>query len=173
MPTLPEGLEQRHTRLGSERWFVAGVLPTLLLGAIVLAALLGVFGGAPNTTARIGSAEAEMIVNAPARLRNGEFFEMRIRVRARSNLAKPTLRVASGYWKDLTINTMIPAAEQESAEAGRYRFEFGAMVPGDELTIKIDGQINPSLFGGTQGSLVLADGDRQVLELPVKLKVLP
>ena len=173
MTRLPDGLEQRHTKLGSQGWFVLGVLPTVLLGGILVAALLGLFGGGQNTTFRVRSADAEMIANLPQRLRNGEFFEMRIKIRARTALAKPTLLVAPAYWKDLTVNTMVPAAAKEDADAHAYRLEYPAMAAGEVLTIKIDGQINPSLFRGTRGFLAVADGDRRLLELPVQLKVLP
>ena len=45
--------------------------------------------------------------------------------------------------------------------------------PGETLDIKIDGQINPSLFAGTQGRIELRDGERVLAAVPVEMTVLP
>ena len=73
----------------------------------------------------------------------------------------------------MTINTMIPAASEESFKGGAYRFSYGALRAGETLVVKIDGQINPPLFAGTEGEIALFDGERRLGGMPLKIKVLP
>jgi hypothetical protein len=64
-----------------------------------------------------------------------------------------TLEVDARYWRDLTINTMMPAPSDETSEDGDYIFSYGPLKSGQKLTAKFDGQINPPLFAGTKGHL--------------------
>ncbi len=73
----------------------------------------------------------------------------------------------------MTINTMIPAAREERAEAGAFHFEYGALRQGETLDIKVDGQINPPLFAGTRGSVGVLDGQILLTQIPLTITVLP
>lgn len=148
-------------------------LPLAVLGALMLAALLGAFGGGKSRplTARATAASLEVVT--PRVIRNGEFFEMRVRIEARQGLSKAMLVVPVNLWRDMTVNTMIPAPREEKAEHGEFRFDYGALRPGDVLDIKIDGQINPPLFTGTSGSVALTDGERILARIPLEITVLP
>lgn len=144
-----------------------------VLGAVMLAALLGAFGGgkAPDLTADAPAARLE--VRTPRVLRNGIFFETRIRVTAKAPIANAVVVVPASLWRDMTVNTMIPAPSEEKAETGAFRFSYGALQPGDTLDIKIDGQINPPLFAGNSGSIALNDGERPIAAIPIEIMVLP
>jgi len=170
---FPDGISETHLRTGSPfgrplRWFMLFVL-----GAILLAALLGVFGGLKNPTVTASGTAATLRVNAPAVLRNGEFFEMRYALEAHRPLAKPTIAVAQSYWRDITINTMVPAPASEGFEDGFFVFEFDSLESGQAIEFKIDGQINPSLFGGTKGMVEARDDERTLARAVMELRVLP
>jgi hypothetical protein len=169
----PDGITDRHFE--PERGLLgrASVLPLLLLGGVLAAALLGLLGGRPNPTRIAETPEARLELNMPTLRRNGEFFEGRIRVTARRNIDELVLAASPSLWRDLTVNTMIPAAADESFEDGLFRFTYGPLEAGQSFEIKIDFQINPALFGGTAGEIAAFDGDRRLAGLHHELRVLP
>lgn len=169
---LPDGICEANIR--SRGWHrhanpAALILLTLLLGA----ALLGLFGGHPNPVQVIETPEARVTLNFPRTLRNGEFFEMRANVVAKRPIGDAVLAISTDYWRDLTVNTMIPAATEEKSSAGEYRFSWGPLEAGETLTVKIDGQVNPPLFRGTAGHVAIMDGERTLGRAAMQLKVWP
>jgi len=172
-PPLPEGISDKHARADGPAAQYKGILSLILLGGLLLAALSGVMGGGRNPELRRSGPAATISVTAPEILRNGEFFELRITIEATRSIAHPTIGVSSSYWRELTINTMFPAADKESFADGMFQFEYPALDAGDYLEIKIDGQANPTLFGGTEGFISLSDGNTEIARVPLTLRVLP
>lgn len=166
----PDGIDPAHSRAGG---LPLNWLPLAILSAVMLLALLGLFGGGRARPIVTEGAAARLEVTTPRVIRNGEFFETRIRILARQPIDDATLSVSTGLWRDMTINTMIPAPTEEKAEQGAFRFAYGRLEAGDVLDIKIDGQINPPLFAGTHGDIGLEDGDRPLLRIPLAITVLP
>lgn len=144
-----------------------------VLAAVMLAALLGAFGGGKARSVAAIAPAARLEVHTPRVLRNGMIFETRIHMTARAPVANAVIVIPASLWRDMTVNTMIPAPSEERAEKGAFRFSYGAMKPGDTLDIKIDGQINPPLFAGNAGSIALYDGDRLLTHVPIDITVLP
>lgn len=171
-PSYPDGIEAQHVDDGPVPW-LSGWLPLLLLGGFLMSALLGAYGGGADPTRTSAGPAAIMRITAPQILRNGEFFEIRVRIEARRAIAKPVVAVSPGYWRHLTINTMIPAPAEEGHEDGRFTFGYDALEPGQSIEIKIDGQINPARLGGTRGVVALLDDEAPLVEMPVSLKVFP
>jgi hypothetical protein len=169
---FPQGLSEYHSDI--KAWHRhANPLALLVLGALMLLALSGALGGQPHPTRQIDAPAATMTFQLPERIRNGEFFEMRMEVLTKQPFDNLTVAISSGYFHDLTINTMIPAPSEEKSEAGSFVFSYGEIESGTEMTIKIDGQINPPLFRGNDGEIELRDGDTVIATLPVELKVMP
>lgn len=139
----------------------------------MLAALLGVFGGGKARSIAADTPAARLEVHTPRVLRNGMFFETRVHLAAKAPIADAVVVVPASLWRDMTVNTMIPAPSEEKSEKGAFRFSYGAMKPGDTLDIKIDGQINPPLFAGNSGRIALHDGDRSLAHVPINFTVLP
>jgi hypothetical protein len=167
----PDGIGEKHFErrgIPGSRWFML-----VALGAILGAAMLGAFGGGSSPSVSVKGERAALTVEAPRTLRNGEFFEIRLRADAVAPLARPTIAVSAEYWRGLTINTMIPAPASEAFEDEYYIFEFEPLDGGERLELKIDGQVNPSLFGGTQGAVELRDGEGLLAAIPMRLRVLP
>ncbi|MCR5870338.1 MULTISPECIES: hypothetical protein [unclassified Sphingomonas] len=169
--TYPDGIDPAHAepRGGAWRRWIA----VLLLAAIMLAALLGAFGGGKARPVIVESGAARLEIRTPRVIRNGEFFETHIRVTARAPVAKAVVAIDAGLWRDMTINTMIPAAGEESFKDGAFEFDFGPLKAGETLAIKIDGQINPPLLAGTRGRIALFDGERELATVPLAITVLP
>lgn len=151
----------------------ASPISILLLGGVLALALAGFAGGQPSPTTAADFGAATLSVRTPAVIRNGEFFETEIRVTAAVPLEDVGIAVSPGLWRDMTINTMIPAAREESFAGGRFRFAYGELTAGGALTVKIDGQINPPLFAGNEGDIALYDGDRLIGRTRLRIKVLP
>ena len=171
--SYPEGIGEEHTRRQSFVQHYMGWAALALLGALLALAMTGVLGGHPNPTVTADNDRAELTVNTPHILRSGEFFEMRFRVHARQPIAKPVLAVSHAYLRDLTLNTFKPSPAGESSDGTFYRMEFDALEAGEAFEVMIDGQVNPDLFGGTQGSIELLDDEAPIARLPLELEIRP
>lgn len=168
----PDGIKEPVQRA---QWWDRHASPIsfLILGSLVAAAVTGHFGGQPSPRVDADFGPAQLSVMTPAVIRNGEFFETAIDIRADEPLADATLAVEAGLWRDMTINTTIPAAAEEKYKDGEYRFAYGPLEAGDTLSIKIDGQINPPLFAGNEGVIAVYDGERLLGRRVFRIKVLP
>jgi len=169
----PDGISEEHSAPPRGLTRHANPLSLGLLGLLIVLAFAGVLGGQPQPTKTAETGAARIEVNSPDVIRNGEFFETRIVVTPRRAFADLVIGVTPSLWRDLTVNTMIPGAAEESFADGAYRFSYGPTEAGAPLVIKIDSQINPSLFGGTSGRFIVYDGEAAVAELPIAMRVLP
>ena len=169
---FPQGISDTHSR--SKGWHRhANPASIIALGLFLGAALAGVFGGQPHPTRTIDTPSATVTLQFPEISRNGEFFEMRATITAKQPIGDARLGISSTYWRDMTINSMIPAPSEEKSEDGQYRFAYGPLQPGESLTVKVDGQINPPMTAGTAGKLTLLDGDSVIADIPLHLRVFP
>ena len=169
-----EAIEGVSEKSGARIWNRhASPISILVLGAILLAAGLGLTGGQPSSPRTAQFGEAELTIKTPATIRNGEFFETDITIVASAPLGDVTIAVSPSLWRDMTINTMIPAPSEEKFEQGQFRFVYGPLDAGESLRVKIDGQINPPLFAGTSGEIGLIDGHRRIGSMPLQIRVLP
>ena len=143
----------------------------LALSLLMVAALLGL-AGVEETLAE-ESDVATVTWHAPARIRNGEFFEMRLQVDAHERIDELVIGVDATLWEDFTINTFFPAAAEEASEDGELRFTFGPLETGGSFLMKVDAQINPDMLWRNEGTVTVYDGDESIAELPIVMEVLP
>jgi hypothetical protein len=165
----PDGLEDRHAAPSAGRHALPVGL--VVLSLVMAAGLLGLAGREETTSASDGGVRLEW--HAPTVIRNGEFLEMRITLDATEEITRPVLGVDASIWEDLTVNTFIPAAVDESSEDGEFRFEFATLEAGSRLLVKVDAQINPDILGGNAGVVTVYDGGEALVSLPVTIEVLP
>ena len=168
-PDAPDGIEERHIGPRGASW--TAWLGMAVLSVLVGASVLGVYGHEHTLEASGNGTRAS--VHLPELLRNGEFFEMQFRLEADEALADLTIGVDASLWEDITINTTIPGASEETSVDGEYRFAYGPMEAGTTFVAKIDGQVNPDIWGGNSGAIRVYDGERLLVELPVEIGVLP
>jgi hypothetical protein len=166
----PDGISPQHARTLGRRGH-ANPLGLILLGAVMLAAVLGFAGYEVDRSASAN--DVTLSWHAPERIRNGEFLEMRITIQATRPIERLVLGVDEELWRDFTINTLIPAAAEELSQGGEFRFDFGAMEAGQSLLVKIYGQINPDAKGINSGMLRAYDGEQLLVEMPLRFEVLP
>jgi hypothetical protein len=154
---FPAGLDPaRHRELrGRHALLVRRVVLTLLF-AFVVAALLNVFGQhASNSSA--SSADADLHVRSPTRLRSGLIFQARFDVVAHRTLAQPKLVLDTGWIEGMTINTTEPSAMSEATRNGRAVFSFDTLDAGERLTFWIQAQVNPTTVGRRRWGVELDD----------------
>jgi len=172
-PAFPDGISEDHLDEPPRHTIHATWLGLLGLGAILAAALSGIFGGHSNDTLNQTANGVALSVSAPRTLRSGEFFEMRIALETSRRIAQPTLAISPGSLRGLTINTIMPAPAGEAFGKDAFLLEFDPLAPDDRLEVKIDGQSNPTLLGGTAGRLELRDGEAVLASVPLTIRVLP
>lgn len=170
--SFPDGISETHLQPKSSTRLLNLVLMAIL-AALMLGTFTGVLGGHPSDAMTVRTAAADFTVVTPQKLRNGEFFETRISVTAKRALEAPSIAVSSEYWNNVTINTIMPDPANQLSKNGYFVLEYDALKPGDVLFLKIDGQTNPTLRGGSLGALELRDDDEVIARLPLRLKVLP
>jgi hypothetical protein len=168
----PDGIAETHFRSGRLGTY-RGLLPLGILAVLLVVALTGALGGAPNPVVRAGGDAAAIAVKAPHTLRNGTFFELAITIDARSAIAKPVIAISRSYLKDLTINTELPEPADMAFEDGAFTMTFPAMKAGERLAVKLDGQVNPPLIGRSRGTIALRDDKTAIAAIPVSLRILP
>jgi hypothetical protein len=170
---FPEGIDATHVGpFGGVRAH-ANPFAFILLGSLLALAMTGMLGGTPASVTVVHASAADLQIKLARPLRSGLFFETHVRVVARRDIAEPVLGIDATLWRDLTINSQVPAASDERFEGGQYRFAYPSMKAGDMLEIKIDGQTNPPLVGRLDGSIDLLDGKMRLAGSRLSIPVLP
>jgi hypothetical protein len=170
---FPDGIDESHATSVRGLRAHASLIAFLVLGGLVATALTGLLGGRPSPTMVVTAPAASLQVKLTRPLRSGLFFETHIVIQARRDIAKPVIGIDAALWRDLTINSHIPVAGDESFKEGQYRFEYGPLKAGETLDIKIDGQTNPPLVGSLAGRITFLDGDTQLTETQLSIPVFP
>ena len=170
---FPDGLEERHAGHRPALHRHANPLSVLLLGGLLLLALLGLLGGGKSPVVQASAPAATLSVKTPQTLRSGLFFETDITAEAHAPIADAVIAVPPSLWQDETVNTQVPAPDKEAFKDGAFRFHYGPLAAGERLHVKVDGQINPPLTVGTEGAVVLLDGEREIARVPLSVRVLP
>lgn len=170
---LPDGLGHQHLEADRGVGRHASLLSIIVLGLFMAIALSGVLGGGFNSRLQIENDRVALTYAGPTTLRNGMFFEAHVLVKAMKPIGKLEVALDPTLVHDLTMNSMVPAAADETFENGDIRYSFDKLDAGDTFDIKFDFQINPSLFKGTKGHITAYDGDTELADLPVTIAVLP
>ena len=170
-PASPDGIEEKHVQPVAGWRRHASPLSLAVFGGVVLLAMTGFLGHERTWTAE--GAGTTLSVHMPELIRNGEFFEIRVAVESQEPIGELVVGIDQAIWEDMTINTLIPAATDESSEDGEFRFTFAELAPGTRFLLKIDAQVNPDILGSNEGSITLYDGEAPLSEVQVDLGVLP
>lgn len=169
--TLPDGIDERHVRPVAGWRRHASPLSLAAFGAVFVLALSGLLGHERQWEAQTGP--TSLSVHMPEVIRNGEFFEMRIRIESSELIGQLVVGIDQAIWEDMTVNTLIPSASEESSEDGEYRFTFAEMEAGTQFLLKVDLQVNPDILGGNEGDVIVYDGEEELARLAVGIGVLP
>lgn len=170
---LPDGLSGEHFDSGEGVRGHASVLSSLLLGGILAVALTGVLGGRMEDRRTVENDNATLTFEGPRFIRNGMFFEAHTIAVAKKPIDKLVFVVSESLMHDITMNSMVPAAGEETYEDENFRFTYDKLDAGDTFDVKFDFQINPSLVLGTEGEVAVYDDRELLAKVPVKITVLP
>nr|WP_166178209.1 hypothetical protein [Altererythrobacter segetis] len=168
---MPDGITARH--FDGSGGALRGFLPIAILGALLLAALLGAFGGTADPQVTAESNGARLTVEAPRTLRSGMILEIDIVVDAERPIARPVVAISGSYLRNLSFNSIIPDPSEAKFDNGTVMLNYGALKAGERLQVKLDGQVNPSLVGENDGQVAILDDNAVLAVRPVRLRVLP
>ncbi len=143
-------------------------LPT----ALVVLALLDVFGQRPVTTTATGSA-ARLTVYAPTHARSGLVYAARFRIDAVRDLKHANLVLDSGWAEGYTVNGLAPQPLTEASANGSLEFGFGHVAAGSHLTFWLSLQVNPTNVGRHRQDVRLLDGSRLVARVRRTITIFP
>lgn len=167
----PYGIDRRH--LDPPPRTAARVALTVFIGAPILAAVTGWLGGGPAEQLTASTAEATLSVEQQAIVRSGNWFETRVSVVPRRDVADLTIAVDERLWQRMSIDTLAPDAEKGTFDSGTYRYSFGPIAAGERFVVKLDGQIQSWGLRRLAGEVKVLDGERPLARVPVRLTVLP
>jgi hypothetical protein len=167
----PDGIDERHIQPVDGWQRHASPLSLVVFAAVIVLALSGMLGHEREWNTQSGG--AALTVHMPQLIRNGEFFEMRIGVESDEPITELVVGIDQAIWEDMTVNTLIPAATDESSADGEFRFTFAEQPAGTPFLLKIDAQVNPDILGGNAGTVTVYDGDEALVEAAVDIGVLP
>lgn len=170
----PEGITlDRHRDLDGMRRGPWGRRVVLCCIAVLpLLALLNVFGQHP-TTSTANAAEASVSVTAPARLRSGLIFQVRVEVLAHRDMQELELVFDKGWWESMSVNSIVPEPTEESSDDGRVALSYGKLGAGHTLICWIYFQVNPTNVGQRSENIDVRDGSKPVAHLHRALTVFP
>jgi hypothetical protein len=171
---LPQPLsaERNQDLKGRDRELWARRVLMSALTAVSVVALLNVVGQRPKVT-DVAGRRARLVVDAPARIRGGLFYQGRIEVTARNRIAHPRLVLGQGWSEQQQINTIEPAPMEEKSVNGRVELHYDSIDPGDRLVVWLQLEANPVGAGRRDQSVTLLDGhellahsDRRIVQFP-------
>ena len=167
----PDGIGKEHASPKTGLGRHASPFSLVVFGAVIVLGLTGVLGHERDWRSEANG--VRLTVHSPETTRNGEFFEMRVSVEADRPIEELAIGFDEALWEDMTVNTMIPAATEETGTDGEFRFVFGPIEAGTTFDFKIDLQVNPDIVGGNAGAITVYDGDRALTAVDIGVMVLP
>jgi hypothetical protein len=170
----PDGIVlERHRDLrGRDRnpWVRRGLL--CLIAVLPVLGILNVFGQHPTTTSASTPA-VSVNVTAPARLRSGLIFQVRVQVTAHQNIKELELVFDRGWWESMSVNSSVPEPSEESSSDGRVVFDYGSLGAGHSHVSWIYFQVNPTNVGKRQENIDVKDGDSELVHIHRSMTIFP
>lgn len=174
MASAPAGLTLEHHRdfAGRERWPWSRRVLLGLLGCVLLAGLLDVFGQHPSTTT-LTAPEASFEIQAPNHLRGGLLYQMRFTIDARQELRDARLVLGRGWIDGITINTIEPGPVGEASRNGDLALDLGHVPAGQRHVLWVQGQVNPTTVAHRRATTELYDGERRLATHTTTVTIYP
>ena len=172
-PAPPDGIEPRDNHNAPGSWLARWPFNLAVLGFVLLLAFVGVFGASARLTA-VGDG-VSLVVEAPIRIRNGNFYETVLTVSAtRRDIRDAVVLIDQNIWYQVTVNAVLPEPSEYGFRDGAFELRFGRLSAGDTLVVKISAQLNSGRKPSTNaGRIALADGDVVLATVDYAMEVLP
>ena len=165
--SLEEHRDHAHPAERIARWLFFAALV-----ALAAAALADIFGQRPAVVSAV-TPVATLRVQAPEALRGGLMFQARFLVVARRSIRRPSLVLDSGWFENMSFNTILPEPSRTTSDGDSIVLEFPPLLQGRTLTVYIPFQVNPTTVGQRTQGVVLRDGARRIAALERSLTVFP
>jgi hypothetical protein len=173
MASVPDEIDlARHRDRSGLGELIARRVVLGLIALLALAALLNVFGQEPRSASAAGEA-ASLAVSAPSSVRGGLFFEGRFTIEAHEPIDDAVLVLEQGWLEGLSVNTIAPAAAEETGGDGRLVLSYGPLEAGDRLVVYMQFQVNPTNVGRRDADVTLLDGEDPIATVAHTLTVFP
>jgi hypothetical protein len=171
---LPDGLTLERNRdlqgRSGHAWYRRALL--CLIAVLPVLALLNVFGQHPTVTSA-HTVAADLQVTAPARLRSGLIFQVRVQVTAHAAIGMPQLVFARGWWESMSVNSIEPNPSNESTQNGNVVLSYNKLPAGHSLIVWIYFQVNPTNVGNRREDVGLEDGTTPIAAVHRSLTIFP
>jgi hypothetical protein len=171
---LPEGVDAARSRPrhgDAATWIRRAVLAALAIGVVL--GLANTFGQRPSVSQADASA-ASLEVTAPADVRGGLVFQVRIQIVAHRPLAKPALVFSPSWFESMTTNSIAPQPSSQTSLDGAPEFQLSAIGRGRLATYWFYFQANPT-NGGWQRpeTLTLLDNGAPIATIRRTISIYP
>jgi hypothetical protein len=170
----PDGIVlRRHRDLEGRSWFpwVRRVL-LLLLAAVAVLALVGVFGQRPSSKSA-QAAPASLSISAPTAVRGGLLYQARFTIEASQPLDDATLVLNDAWLDGMTVNTIEPGPVNEASRNGSLALSLGHLPAGAKHVLFMQFQVNPTTVGSRTLRTELDDGEQPILTITRHMRVWP
>ncbi len=164
---------KRHRDLEGRRFYVPVRRVLLgLLAALLILALLNLFGQRPVSTSAATSA-AKLTVYAPSHLRSGLIYAARFRIQAYQDLKNAILVFDPGWAEGYTVNGSAPQPLTSGSRDGRIVFGLGHIPAGHSYVFFLSLQVNPTNIGHRSQNVELDDGKTKILVVHRTVTIFP
>ena len=168
----PDGIEHHHVHEARGSLLARWPFSLAGLGALLLLALVGVFGADARITGT--GDDVSLVVDGPIRIRNGNFYDTVLTVETRRDIRDLVVLIDKNIWYQVTVNTVLPEPSEYGFHNGSFELRFGTLSAGDSLVVKISAQINSGRKPSTNaGKIALADDDDVLATVDYAMEVLP
>jgi hypothetical protein len=159
-------------RAGQNRGLWARRVVIALFCVIAVLALADRFGQGTKES-QAASPAARMTLTAPEVVRGGLFFQSRVEIHAVREIAFPHLVLDHGWVEGMQVNSIHPEPTGELNRDGRVVLTYDKLAAGDDLTVWLQFQVNPTNIGRRSQDVelyddttLLATADRTVTVFP-------
>jgi hypothetical protein len=171
---LPDGLDVRRNQDLDGRarhpWYRRSLL--YLIAVLPILALLNVFGQKPTLSVAHGAA-ADLEVTAPAHLRSGLIFQVRVRITAHEMIDKPQLVFDPGWFESMSVNSIVPNPSEQTNANGRVVMSFNQLAAGHTMFVWLYFQVNPTNVGNRREDVELDNGAAPITTVHRSLTIFP
>jgi hypothetical protein len=171
---MPDGLTVERNRdlrgRAGHAWYRRALL--CLIAVLPVLALFNVFGQRPTVTSA-HSAAADLQVTAPARLRSGLIFQVRVQVTAHRDLSMPQLVFDRGWWDSMSVNSIAPDPSNQASRNGQVVLSFDKLSTGHSLVVWLYFQVNPTNVGDRREDIELDNGSTMLTRADRSLTIFP
>jgi hypothetical protein len=174
MADVPEGIDlDRHRDLrGRMRQihYRRGLL--CLIAVLPVLALLNVFGQKATSTT-VEAQAASLSVTAPARLRSGLIFQVRVEVVAHQDLHELEIVFDRGWWEAMSVNSIVPEPSKSNSQNGQVVLSYGKLQAGQKLIAWVYCQVNPTNVGKRRENVEIDDSSTPLAHLHRSVTIFP